>query len=374
MANSTQPGPLCGFSKPHAIDSGTNIRRRSHPPGPTSNGVGAFITDYFRRLRDLKDACAAMPAYASESIVRHVGQEFRSLIDGILTGLLIALGAMISTTLIGTLIGGGIGSLAGGVGAVPGAVAGAEVGFAVGNWIMSALGVAFLAVYVVANYSQMDAHFKQGVQTAWEAKGDPSAIDRAAREFGEGVGIFFLLLLQAMILYICKAASEGRLAAALGELKSSRLFQKTGLGPWLIENFPRLRAKYTKLRWTVLEEGPAIQGTSIPKWLDIRVHTRRFRVERNEFAKDKFGEFIGPAMKHVGDEAEKANAWAKLAQTDFPISSLAAALEQAESQLMFQPPSKRAKPLKIDNWEFIIDTTGPVWKVFHAMYTSRPRW
>jgi hypothetical protein len=56
------------------------------------------------------------------------------------------------------------------------------------------------------------------------------------------------------------------------------------------------------------------------------------------------------------------------------MSSLAAALDQAEAQLMFKLPQSGARPVGLDHWELIIDTTRPVWRVYHAEYTPRPRW
>jgi hypothetical protein len=66
--------------------------------------------------------------------------------------------------------------------------------------------------------------------------------------------------------------------------------------------------------------------------------------------------------------------WSKAAQIDFPISSLAAALDQAEAQLIFKMPQPNAKPQGLDHWELIINTTNPVWRVFHAEYTPHPKW
>jgi hypothetical protein len=66
--------------------------------------------------------------------------------------------------------------------------------------------------------------------------------------------------------------------------------------------------------------------------------------------------------------------WAKAAQIDFPISSLASALDQAEAQLIFKMPSSSAKPVGLESWELIIDTTNPVWRVYHAEYTPHPKW
>lgn len=99
-----------------------------------------------------------------------------------------------------------------------------------------------------------------------------------------------------------------------------------------------------------------------------------YLVERIASKPDADGEPIGPAMKHLGERAGRASPWSKLYQVDFPISSLAAALAQAELQLGSLPPVARARPSNIEGWELLIDTTADEWKVFHALPTSDPQW
>jgi hypothetical protein len=236
------------------------------------------------------------------------------------------------------------------------------------------------------------------------------------------------LLLQAIVVFLTKSASKQGTAKSLGQLRDSLLFKHCPrLEPWLIKNYPRLRAQFIPLRWTVLEEGPRIPNTSIPEWMRIKVGEREFYVWRDPTKLGfKTREPKGPVLKHMGERAqvterspsleqatkalreqhenepppseldnlppglrERAvqesqriespqkwdkSPWSKAAQTDFPISSLAAALDQAEAQLIFQPPQEYAKPTGLTNWELVIDTTGPVWRVEHAEYTPHPKW
>src|SRR5262249_12330045 len=149
----------------------------------------------------------------------------------------------------------------------------------------------------------------------------------------------------------------------------------------LIKNYPRLRAKFVPLSFEVLAEGPRIGKTSIPEWIRIKVGGRVFEVIRNAEKPGPDGNPIGPAMKHLGERAGTATESPTVrqltdalneqlrargeppahqpapvpktqgaidSQTDFPISSLAAALDQAEAQLIFQQPQSSAKPVNLD--------------------------
>ncbi len=390
-----KPGFTCGYSFPDDLCDGTMTRSVSPTPGPLGLTTSWTVRDYLRRLGYLEDAWAQAIRYSSDAITRHVGEDFKTVISGILDGLLIAVAIVAISTATGGAIGGAAGSLAGGIGAVPGAVAGADFGLAVGNFVLAWLGVGFLAVYIGGHLGQVGERVKSGTLLAWDSRGSSTTIDMAAREIAEAVGIFFSLFIQAIILYLTKRVGGKTSGAILKEFRESLLFRRCKFfEPWLIKNYPRLRAKYVKLEWEVLNEGPpAIRPgqkgpvSSIPESIRIRVGSRVFEVIRN---KDKpvidpktnlpridprtgKPETIGPALKHL-DENATPNEWAKLAKTDFPISALAAALDQAEAQLMFQPPNPRAKPLKLEHWELIIDTTNEVWRVFHAVYTSSPQW
>lgn len=196
-----------------------------------------------------------------------------------------------------------------------------------------------------------------------------AAIDASAREFAEAIGFFFSLVLQAIVLFITKGASKQGTAASLSQLRDSLLFKKCPLlEPWLIKNFPRLRAEFVPLKWTILADDfpvPRIPNSSIPESMKIKVGERVFEVIRNPDKLDAEGKPIGPAMKHLGERAQVTESgpgleqamrdsdvklhpkdattwpkseWSKAAQVDFPISSLASALDHAEAQLIFQMP------------------------------------
>ena len=348
---------------------------RSKPPGSSGTSWFDDALSVPDRVGYIKDAVfLAAQQYTGPAIMKRLGNDFRAVVDGLIFGLVMALGVMIVTTLLGGIIGGGVGALAGGVGAGPGAAYGARLGGLIGEWLLQWLGVAFLISYLAENFSALTERFGNAISLAWNSDGTSCAIEMAAREFADGVATFFSLLVQALVLYLTKEAAEGRILNALKAMRESKLFRRAAnMEAWLGKNFARLRAKYIKLTWTVLAESTEkIPGTSIPVSMRLKVGQREFLVERSAVKAD--GTVIGPATKHMGEVAVKANEWAKIAGTDFPISSLAGALDQAEAQLIFQSPNQRAQPVKLDHWELLIDTTKPVWKVFHANYTTTPKW
>jgi hypothetical protein len=368
---------------PLSLDTSPQPSSRGRTPGP-DGGPADDLLSVPRGVGDVADAWAlAADKYVRAAIARQLGDDFRAVVDGLLVGLLVALGGLITTTLIGAAVGGGVGALAGGVGAGPGAAYGARLGFLVGQWLLEWLGVAFLLKYVFDHFGKLADHFAAAVKTAWGANGSPAAIDAAARQFADGVALFFSLLVQGLILYLTRAAAEGKLAAAVAALRSSKLFKKAArMEAWLGANFARLRAKYVPLKWEVLAEGPRIPGTSIPEWIKLRVGHREFHVNRNAGKIGPDGKPIGPATKHMGERAPLTHKttdpdgrvsewpkseWSKAAETDFPVSSLASALDQAEAQLLFKPPGSHFLRGP-DGWELGIDTTQAVWRVYHAVY------
>lgn len=131
-----------------------------------------------------------------------------------------------------------------------------------------------------------------------------------------------------------------------------------------------------RLRWKVLwESTERIPNTSIPTKMRIQVGRRIWSIERDASKLGyKSGVPKGPTTKHLGETAQNANPWSKISQTDYPISSLAAALERAELQLIRMKPSKGAKPVNIEGWELVVDTTGPIWRLEHALPTNAPKW
>jgi len=378
MASFKTPGSCCQERAPVHLQDGTSARACAPRPGSVQETDGWSVREYARRVGYVHEAWTkAQVCYTDAAVICQVGEDAYDILTGILWGLVMAAGVLVVTTGIGAAVGGAAGFLAGGLGAAPGAVEGAEVGLVLGEGLLAWLGLGFLAGYLLEHFGEIGAKFQRAILRAWQSQGDPGAIDAAAREFAEAVGFFVSLLLQALVLFLLRSAGKGstRAARALGQLRDSLLFKRCPrLEPWLVENFPKLRARFVKLEFKVLKEGPVMAGSSIPESMTIRVGNRVFDIVRNKEKLDPAGKPIGPALKHLGEKAKGASEWAKMAQTDFPVSSLAAALDQAEAQLTFQPPQARAKPVKLDHWELLIDTTKEVWTVFHAEYTPNPRW
>jgi hypothetical protein len=378
MASLKTPGCCCQDRAPVDVNDGTSVRACAPRPGPVQEAVGWSVREYGRRVGYVHEAWTkAQVCYTDTAVVRQVGEEAYDILAGIRWGLGMAAGVVVLTTGVGEAVGGAAGFLVAGVGAAPGAVEGTGIGLAIGEGLLAWLGLSFLATYLPEHFGELGAKFQVAILRAWQSQGDPGALDAAAREFAEAVGFFVSLLLQALVLFLLRSAGKDGpgVGRALGQLRDSLLFRCCrGLEPWFVENFPKLRVRFVKLEWKVLKEGPVMAGSSIPETMTIRVGSRVFEVIRNKEKVDAAGKPIGPAIKHLGEKARGASEWAKMVQTDFPVSSLAAALDQAEAQLIFQPPQARAKPVKLDHWELLIDTTKEAWMVFHAEYTANPRW
>ena len=227
------PGSLDTTRNPMSVHDGTSIRYRSTPSGPqcTTNDP-----NWLDRVNQVRMAIAAADTKVVPAIQRHTGEEFQTLIQSLVPGLLLALSALMVTTLAG----GAIGALFGGVGAAPGAVFGFEVGLALLNY----LGIGFLAYYVLERMDEVTSCFGRGIRIAWESCGESRSNEAAANEFAEGVGIFFRLVLQALVVYLLKAASELKVSSAIEKLGESRLFQTAPkLREWLLRNYRRVGEK-----------------------------------------------------------------------------------------------------------------------------------
>lgn len=71
---------------------------------------------------------------------------------------------MAASAALGGTVGALIGSFAGGVGAIPGAAAGAAAGAELGMLLLNALGIGFLAVYIVQHITKVFDLATQGVK------------------------------------------------------------------------------------------------------------------------------------------------------------------------------------------------------------------
>jgi hypothetical protein len=355
---------------PNSQNPAGAVNPSHRPPSTVQSGPDSICTTADPWLWDkvgyVGDACRLAVGYTGPAVGKRLGEDFEAIIQSLVPMLLAALAGVLTTTLIGA----GIGSLAGGVGAAPGALA----GFQVGLWLLNFVGLGFLAVYIIDNVGELKDCMSRAVTLAWNSCGDPSTLDASARQFAEAVAIFFSLLVQAAVVFLTKEAARGRPAAAIERFTKSRLAKwAPGFTNWLGENFGRLRGEQSPPRWRVLEEmGDPVKGSSFRDSMRVRVRNREFLIERNKLKLDKEGKPIGPALKHMPDVVKQTsqNPWSIAAQTDVPMHVIANTLDNLDARLMFKPPGDY-KLVRIGVWEINVDTTNPVWRIYHIEAKGR---
>ena len=119
----------------------------------------------------------------------------------------------------------------------------------IGEGLLAWLGLGALVAPLREHFEELGAKFERAILRGLQSQGDAAALEAAAREFGEAVGFFVRLVLQGLVEFLDRSAGKGGQGAdrALGALRDSRLFQSCrGLGPWLVENLPQLRARLEK--------------------------------------------------------------------------------------------------------------------------------
>lgn len=220
------------------------------PPGP----VGRTLEDvpvirdlirlgYVKRAWDL-----AQRKYAGPAIVRLVGNEFYKLVEGLIPGLLMALGVVMTTSLLGAVIGAALGAFAFGVGAAPGSAMGAGAGLEIGLLLLNALGLGFVLKEIISNLPKVGALVQEGIVIAWNARGDEGKIDTAAKRMGEGVGVFFVVLIEGLFAY---AFARG-LTSTLANLRRSKF--GAPLADWLQKNYESLKTN-PKFQQSIVSKG-----------------------------------------------------------------------------------------------------------------------
>jgi hypothetical protein len=257
------PGPICTWERNYEVDDGTSCRMPSQPPGPkqqrspTSWARGAALYEAYERAKVL----------ATAAVYHKTGYALGQVLEGLLPGLLQTLLLLAATTTLGGVAGGVIGFFFGGVGAAPGAVVGADLGLDIGVAALTWLGLGFLATAMIIGAGELWASASSGVRRAWAAPESPEReypheIDKAAHDLADAVGIFVLLVLQAIVAWVFKraavasteaalttgryiqaAGSEAAAGEAVGvivqQLRTSRL--GTGFADWVEQNWPQLR-------------------------------------------------------------------------------------------------------------------------------------
>jgi len=116
--------------------------------------------------------------------------------------------------------------------------------------------------------------------------------------------------------------------------------------------------------WEATDFGSDWPGTSVPQSFTLRIGDREFFIKPN-------------ATKHLADYAKgHASMGSQMTQTDFPLSSLAGALESMDLQGRLLPlMNKQAErigskqsPMRIGEWELSVELVNGKLEVLHANY------
>jgi hypothetical protein len=162
-----------------------------------------------------------------------------------------------------------------------------------------------------------------------------------------GVTAFVALIVKAGGKLFGRGAPGARAATADGEALAGETAEG---GPW----------------WKARDFGDDWPGTSVPRGFTMEVGGRTFRVTVN--ATKHMAENVG-RLPSAGELANPG-VWStspgmRLAQVDYPLSSLAGALEEAAQRLSGLPPQRHF--FRQGNWELGIDTADNPWAVYHAV-------
>ncbi|QRO01336.1 SH3 domain-containing protein [Archangium violaceum] len=208
--------------------------------GSFSYNLATTLGSTVARVTQLRDdfhrAIALSTRYLGEAVTR---QAERVLRDTVMAVAEMVLGG-IAVLAISTAIGAGIGALAGGVGAAPGAAAGFEIGLIILEW----LGLAMLLNWVVESLWKVAQAFQKFISTVWNARGNATAVDRAAREFAEAIATLISAIMEGLLML---AMSRG-VSWMVRALRGTALARKIGearLAEWLnrrIDAFREARA------------------------------------------------------------------------------------------------------------------------------------
>lgn len=205
MSQTRVPGSLDPVRNPRNIQDGTSPLANGPFPGPSCSAKPSGIGDTLRRVKDVRLALWwGIDKYAYKATLAKLGEDLKLILDSLWPGFLDALKVYAWSVGIMATLGGIAGALVGGVGAIPGAALGAQLGVAIGTFILTVLGLKFLIEYVLAHLAEANEHFGNGFKIAWEACGNSSVLDLAAKEFGNAIAALVSLFLEAAAAYVLK--------------------------------------------------------------------------------------------------------------------------------------------------------------------------
>ena len=192
---------------------------RGRLPGPTREVSDPGAS---RKLTYIHQAWAlARTRYVARAIRRSTNAEFQQVIHGASDALLLRFGHVGGTAAFGRATGGSVAGFGLGVEALTDAMAGARLGSSLGMGLLDWLGLGFLVGGVANHLDVFGTTLARGTRTAWNSGGTPQSIDSAACEIADAFGIFFGLLLRAIVADMAKTPLNKDRAASGPETKWS---------------------------------------------------------------------------------------------------------------------------------------------------------
>jgi hypothetical protein len=308
---------MCQIDRPVCIDDDTMCRTATPSPAPTGAGSG-LVTHWDVRTKLLEAARRAAPKLPAESCGQFAAL-FSSVNIRITGGVLAFWGA----------------SHFFGVGEAADVVL-------LGVGVVAIGGQAFVAARDLQDYLSIAA----GAQT--EADLDRAASHLAQAVVTIGVTAFIALVMKAGSRFVGRGGLSGRAATASGEA----IVRPAGeAGPW----------------WKAYDFGENWAGTAVPRGFVVQTGGQTFRVTIN--ATEHMAEYA--ARSPSTGQLRNPGVWAtspgaQFAEVEYPLSTLAGALEQAAQKYGNLPPQRF--PLeRFGNWELGIDTQTKPWVVEHAV-------
>ncbi len=254
-------------------------------------GLAEGIERAGQLTEDFQTAVSLSGQYLWPAVKRHATESFWAVLESLL---LLALGA-IGVIAVSTVIGAAIGALAGGAGAAPGAAAGFKVGLAIVEWV----GLGFLIAWIASSMMRIGSAFATFMGTVWEANGDRSVLDQAAKEHAEAWGTVVGVAIEALVMF---AAAKG-VGALLGFIRGTRFGETVGesrMGRWVRDRLGEVKEGDTPVpgpRETVLRG----RARTLAKELGIAEEAalRLLRRYKPEQVKDLHRELGKEPLEHL---------------------------------------------------------------------------
>ncbi len=267
--------PAGGGGPGHFHQSASTIHCHGHASMPAHGSPAARRmtpqdhqrANTLRRAKCVYDALCKAQSRVGPAIKEETGCALDEALSGILPAVVMMVGVMAGSAALGGVAGAAIGFFAGGVGAIPGAAAGAATGAELSMLLLNALGIGFLAVYIVQHIAKVFDLATQGVKEAWDAPASPiptsAKIDHASRSLARAVAVFIRLILEGIVLYLLEkgtAVTARRVSAVGAKLRASKLGVRL--------------AEYVERNWKALVENPKLRRRAEGATSSSRERTR----------------------------------------------------------------------------------------------------